>query len=149
MLEPADAEPARALVQATLGATPYAERVVELLADAERGDPETRALLVERDGTVAALALYGPVAGAKGTWKVDALLMAERVEPRETGRSLIDAVTATVRHAGARLLVAELPADPVLGKTLSLLRASGFRQEGRIPDFFRQDVALLFLRRDV
>ena len=34
-------------------------------------------------------------------------------------------------------------------ETLSLLRAKGFRQEGRIPDFFRDEVALLFLRRDM
>ena len=51
--------------------------------------------------------------------------------------------------AGARLLTAELPGDPVIGKVLSLLRANGFRQDGRIPDFFRDEVALLFLRREM
>jgi hypothetical protein len=45
--------------------------------------------------------------------------------------------------------VAELPADPVIGRTLTFLRKSGFRQVGRIPDFFRNDVALLFLRREL
>ena len=54
---------------------------------------------------------------------------------------------AEVRTSGGRFLLAELPADPVIGSTLTLLRKNGFRQEGRIPDFFRDGVALLFLLR--
>jgi hypothetical protein len=51
--------------------------------------------------------------------------------------------------AGGRLLTAELPADPVIGRTLTLLRANGFKQDGKIPDYFRDGVALLFLRREL
>jgi hypothetical protein len=145
----ADAEGVRALVLATLGVTPYVDRVMELVAMAERGDPEVRSLLVERDGTVAALALFGPVAGAQDTWKLHTLLLTERVDPRAVGGAVLEAVVAAVRAADGRLLTAELPGDPVIGKVLSLLRASGFRQEGRIPDFFRDDVAMLFLRREL
>ena len=145
----ADAEGVRALVLASLGVTPYIDRVMELLALAERGDPEVRSLVIERDGTVASLALFGAVSGAQGTWKLHSLLLAERVDPREAGAAMVRAVMVAARNAGARLLTAELPGDPVIGKVLSLLRANGFKQEGRIPDFFRDDVALLFLRRDI
>lgn len=148
-ISPTDAEGVRALVLSSLGVTPYVDREMELVALAERGDPEVHSLIIERDGTVAALALFGPVAGAQGTWKLYSLLLAERVDPRTTGRAMCDAVVAAVRNAGARLLTAELPGDPAIGKILSLLRANGFRQEGRIPDFFRDEVALLFLRRDM
>jgi L-amino acid N-acyltransferase YncA len=148
-LVPGDAEPVRALVWGALGITPYVDRVIELLSAAERGDPESRALVTERDGTVAALALFGPVAGAAGAWHVNMVLLAPRVELREVGGAIIDAVVDVARGAGARLLMAELPADAVLGRSLSLLRANGFRQEGRIPDFYRDDVALLFLRREL
>jgi hypothetical protein len=144
-----DAEGVRALVLASLGVTPYVDRVMELVAMAERGDPEVQSLVIERDGTVAAMSLFGPVAGAVGTWKLHALLLAERVEPRQVGGAVVEAVVSAVRSAGARLLTAELPGDPAIGKVLSLLRASGFKQEGRIPDFFRDDVALLFLRREM
>ena len=144
-----DAEGVRALVLASLGVTPYVDRVMELVAMAERGDPEVQSLVIERDGTVAAMSLFGPVAGAVGTWKLHTLLLAERVEPRAVGGAVVEAVVAAVRSAGARLLTAELPGDPAIGKVLSLLRASGFKQEGRIPDFFRDDVALLFLRREM
>ena len=122
---------------------------MELLGQSERGDPEVRSLVTERDGTVAALALFGPVAGAQDTWKIHSLLVAERVDTRRVGGAMVDAVVAAVKKGGARLLTAELPGDPALGKVLSLLRATGFRQEGRIPDFFRDEVSLLFLRRDM
>ena len=148
-LAPDDLEPVRALVWGALGVTPYVDRVMELLAAAEHGDPESRALVIERDGTVAALALYGPVAGAADAWKLSILLTAPHVAPRDVGRAILDAVIDAVRRDGARLLVAELPADAALGRSLSLLRANGFDQEARIPDFYREGVALLFLRREL
>ncbi len=148
-LLPGDAEPVRALVWAALGITPYVDRVIELLLAAERGDPESQALVTERDGTVAALALFGPVAGTRDTWQLNMLLLAPRVELKEVGRAMIDGVIDNVRRAGARLLVAELPADAVLGRTLTLLRANEFTQEGRVPDFYREGMARLFLRREL
>jgi ribosomal protein S18 acetylase RimI-like enzyme len=148
-LQPGDAEPVRSLVWGALGVTPYVDRVIELLSAAESGDPECHALVMERDGTVAALVLYGAVAGAKDAWQLRSVLLAPRVALREVGRAMIDAVVDSVRRSGARLLVAELPADAALGRSLSLLRANGFREEGRVPDFYRDGVALLFLRREL
>jgi ribosomal protein S18 acetylase RimI-like enzyme len=136
-------------VLAALGVTPYVDRALELLKAAERDDPETKALIIERDGTVAALALFGPVSGAQDTWKLATFLISERVESPGVGRALLDAVVDVATRAGGRLLAAELPADPVLGRTLSLLRANGFKQDGKIPDYFRDGVALLFLRREL
>jgi ribosomal protein S18 acetylase RimI-like enzyme len=144
-----DAEATRALVLGVLGVTPYIDRTMELLVAAERGDPESLALIIERDGTVAALALFGPVAGASNAWHLPAILLAPEVGAREVGRAMIEAVVATIRAKGGRLLMAELPADAVLGRSLSLLRANGFKEEGRVRDFFREGVALLFLRRDL
>ena len=148
-LRSGDEEPVRALVHAALGVTPYVDRVMELLETAERAAPESHALVVERDGTIAALALFGPVAGARGVWKLHTVLLAARVDPREVGTAVLNAVLERVRAAGARRITAELPADPAYGSTVSLLRASDFDQEGRIRDFYRDGVALLFLRRDL
>lgn len=148
-LSPGDREPVRALVLGVLGVTPYVDRTLELLAAAERGDPETRALIMERDGTVAALALFGPVSGTQGAWHLSAILTAAGITAPDVGGALLDAVLAQVRDAGGRFLLAELPADPAIGSSLTLLRKRGFRQEGRIPDFFRDGVALLFLRRRI
>jgi hypothetical protein len=148
-LHPGDSEPVRALIWGVLGITPYVDRVTELLEAAERGDAESQALVIERDGTVAALALYGPVAGAQDAWQLSTVLLAPTVELREVGRAIIDGVVSGGRRAGARLLMAELPADAALGRSLSVLRSNGFKEEGRVRDFFRDGVALLFLRRDL
>jgi ribosomal protein S18 acetylase RimI-like enzyme len=149
LMAPGDAEPVRELVWGALGITPYVDRVIELLSAAERGDPESHALVTERDGTVAALALFGPVTGAAGVWHLNMVLLAPSVELPDVGRMMVDAVVDAVRRAGGRLIMAELPADAVLGRTLSLLRANEFRQEGRIANYYREGVALLFLRREL
>lgn len=148
-LHEGDAEPARALILGVLGVTPYVDRAIELLEAAERGDPECHALIIERDGTVASLALFGPVAGASNAWQLRTILLAPEVGIREVGGAMIQGVVEAVRVLGARFLVAELPADAVLGRSLSLLRANDFKQEGQVRDFFRDGVALLFLRRDL
>src|SRR5687768_9865361 len=106
-----DAEGVRALVLASLGVTPYVDREMELVTLAAGGDPELRSLVIERDGTVAALALFGPVAGTQNSWKLYSLLLAERVDPRKVGGAMVDAVIAAVKAAGGRLLTAELPGD--------------------------------------
>jgi ribosomal protein S18 acetylase RimI-like enzyme len=146
---PGDSKQARELIEGTLGGTPYMERALELLSAVARQDPESRARVVVRDGAMTSLSFYGPVAGASGAWRIGLLLFAARVEPQTVGRAMLSAVADDARDAGARLLLAEVPADAVLGRTLSLLRANGFKQEARIPDFFRQGVALLFLRREL
>ena len=148
-LTPADAEPVRGLVLATLGITPYVDRVLELLGEAERGDSDTLALTIERDGTYAALALFGEIVPSNGVWKLHTMLVSERVDAREVGDAMLGAVMERVRTLGAKSLVAELPADPVYGRTLDRLRRNGFRQPGKIPDYYRDGVALLFLTRSL
>lgn len=148
-ISPADAEPVHALVLGVLGVTPYVDRTLDLVAAAERGDPEVRALVIARDGTAAALALFGPVAGASGAWHLHMLLTAAGIAAKDVAGPLVDAALAEVRSHGGRFLLAELPADPVIGSSLTLLRSKAFKQVGRIPDFYREGVALLFLRRDV
>jgi hypothetical protein len=149
-LDVGDAAPARALVYAALGVTPYVDRVVELLEDAVRGkDREAKALVVERDGTIAGLAIYGLVAGTSGAAKLHALVLDRGVSADDVGGRLILAVAAAAEQSSARLLIAELPDDPALGAIPGVLLRHGFREEARIPDFFREGVALSFLRREL
>jgi ribosomal protein S18 acetylase RimI-like enzyme len=61
----------------------------------------------------------------------------------------MQSLLGAMRDDGARVVVAELPADEVIGDALTLLRANGFRQTGRIADYYRDGVALLFLRREL
>lgn len=149
-LGPADAVAARALVYAALGVTPYVDRVVELLDQAARGaDPEARALVIERDGTIAGLVIFGLVAGASGAARLHALVLDRGVTADDVGGRLTSAAAAAAAAAGARLLVAEVPDDPAIGQVPAVLLRNGFREEARVPDFFRDGVALTFLRRDL
>jgi hypothetical protein len=149
-LGPDDAVPARSLVYTVLGVTPYVDRVVELLDQAARGgDPEADALVIERDGTIAGLVLFGLVAGTSGAARLHALVLDRGVSAADVGGRLASAAAAMVAAAGARLFVAELPDDPALAPVPAVLARAGFHEEARVPDYFRDGVALCFLRRDV
>jgi ribosomal protein S18 acetylase RimI-like enzyme len=145
-----DAVAARSLVYAALGVTPYVDRVIELLdAAAREGEGEARALVVERDGTIAGLVVFGLVAGATGTARLHALVLNRGASAVDVGSRLTSAAATAAAAMGARLLVAELPDDAALGPVPAVLRSTGFREEARVPDFFRDGIALSVLRRDL
>jgi L-amino acid N-acyltransferase YncA len=135
-----------------LGVTPYLDRAMEVLQLAARGaghDEEHRALVIERDGTVAALALFGTVAGATGVQKLHVAVLAPSVSSEDVGQRIVRAMLDEARGEGARLVVAELPEDPAMGQVRALLASEGFEEEARVPDFYREGVALTLLRREL
>jgi hypothetical protein len=149
-LEPDDAVGARALMQSVLGASPYADRLSEVLSLAERGhgrDREHRALIIARDGVVAGLALFGEVAGAEGVVRVHAALLRDGPEVEAVGQRLVDALVHEAGAGSARLIVAELPDEPAFAPMMGLLLMNDFAEEARIPDFFRDGVSLVVFRR--
>jgi ribosomal protein S18 acetylase RimI-like enzyme len=146
-LLPEDTQGTRTLLMGALGVTPYIDRALEVLGLAERGnDPEHRALVIARDGTVAGLALFGTIAGTARGARLHTAVLAPGVGADDVGQRLMHAVEDAMRDAGAEFLLAEMPDDPAIGSVLALLRAVGFREEARVPDFFRDGVALAFLR---
>ena len=149
-LGPDDAQSTRVLLLGALGVTPYIDRALETLDRTERcPDDEHRGLLIERDGTVAGLALFGRITGAEGATRLNVLALAPEIDPDEVGGRLIASVSTLMRDEGARFLMAELPDDPALGSVLAVLREHGFREEARVPDFYRDGVALTFMRFDL
>jgi GNAT superfamily N-acetyltransferase len=146
-MSPEDTQGTRVLLMGALGVTPYIDRALEVLELAERGhDPEHRALVIARDGTVAGLALFGTIAGSNGGARLHAAVLAPGVETNDVGERLVEAVVHAARDTGARFLLAEMPDDPALGTIVSLLRHHGFHEEARVPDFYRDGVALSFLK---
>lgn len=146
-LLPEDAQGTRTLLMGALGVTPYIDRALEVLALAERGnDAEHRALVIARDGTVAGLVLFGAVAGTIGAARLHMAVLAPGVQADDVGARLLRAAADLSRESGARFMLAELADDPALGSVLALLREHGFKEEARVPDFFREGVDLNFLR---
>ena len=149
-LLPEDSQATRTLLMGALGVTPYIDRALEVLELAERGNnPEHRALVIARDGTVAGLVLFGSIAGTKGGARLHVAVLAPGVDAGDVGDRLMNAVARASRESSARFLLAEMPDDPALGNVFALLREHGFREEARVPDFFRDGVALTFLRKDL
>jgi len=146
VLQPVDAHAAREFLERSLAGTVYLNRALELLEQTLVGDPEARALISGNPAN--ALAIFGPVAGAQGTWHVRVMCVAAELQ-RDAGRPFMDSLIGAMHDEGARVVLAELPADEVIGDALTLLRANGFRQTGKIADYFRDGVALLFLRREL
>jgi GNAT superfamily N-acetyltransferase len=146
-LSPEDTQGTRVLLMGALGVTPYIDRALEVLELAERGnDPEHRALVIARDGTVAGIALFGMIGGTQGGARFHIAALAPSVSADDVGHRLMRAMAGAARDSGARYLLAEMPDDPALGTMLALLREHGFREEARVPDFYREGVALTFLR---
>ncbi|MHB1862291.1 MAG: hypothetical protein ACYCVL_04900 [Gemmatimonadaceae bacterium] len=133
---------ARDLIESALGGTPYLTRALELLAIAQRQDSdECCAVWIEHGDMVTAVALVGLVAGSTGAGRVH--LLAGH-DPHLVARAC-----DVLRAMGARFAMAEWPDDAPYRAAIRRLREEGFDEEARIPDFFRDGVALLFLRRDL
>ena len=149
-LLPEDSQGTRTLLLGSLGVTPYIDRALEVLALAERGhDPEHRALVIARDGTVAGLALFGTITGTQYAARLYTAVLAPGVQASDVGTRLMTSVGDAARMAGAKFILAELPDDPAIGTVLGLLREQGFHEEARVPDFYREGVALTFLRLEL
>jgi ribosomal protein S18 acetylase RimI-like enzyme len=145
-LLPEDAAGAHQLLINRLGVTPYFDRADELLNVAERGgDEEHRALVIARDRTVAGLALFGRIAGTESGFRLHALVV-ESID-RDVGDRLIGAILNAVISYGGTFLVGEFADEPALTTTIALLREHGFEDAGRIPDYYRDGVPLVILRR--
>ena len=144
---PEDAEAARATVDGAFRGTPYLTRTLEVLDSALRfDDPEYLCLLAApaEDEAPSGLVLFGTVLGARLATKVHAVVA---LDPR-IQLALLDAVRETCVRSGERLVVCELPHDSPFDVSGVALVASGYREEGRIPDFVRDGVALrLFVWR--
>jgi hypothetical protein len=145
-LTPGDADAARALVSEQFARTGYRVRALELLESALRfDDPEYVGLLaVDEDGArLLGLVLFGTVAGARGVLKLHGVVAHER----EPALVLLEAVRQAGERSGERMIVCELPDDAPFGIAADALEASGFAEEGRVPDFVRDGVALRLLVR--
>jgi hypothetical protein len=145
-LMPEDAGIARAFVRTRLTGTPYLARVEEQLESAlQFEDPEYMALLATgEDGeTLSALALFGTVAGARQCVKLHALVGDDALAL--TG--LVESVEQLCESSNERLVVCELPDDAPWPACAAVLLANGYREEGRVPDYLRDGVALRLLVR--
>ncbi len=131
-----------------LGVTPYIDRALEVLALAERGhDPEHRALVIARDGTVAGLALFGPIAGTAHGMRLHTAVLAPGVDAEDVGdRLLTRRRRRRARRRRARISSPSCPTIPRSAPCWRCCAITASSEEARVPDFYRDGVALTLSR---
>lgn len=110
---------------------------------------ESRAVVAEQGSDVVGFALFGEVAGAVGTGRMHFITVSASARLHNIGTGLCEVAVADLAARGARLVMAEVPDDPLLASGLALLARCGFSEEARVADYFRDGVALLLLRRAI
>jgi ribosomal protein S18 acetylase RimI-like enzyme len=110
---------------------------------------DVNAIVAESDGRVVGVAAFGLVAGAEGAAKMHGMAVAPEAQRHGIARALIDALVGELTVRGARFVLVEFPDAPELAGGRTLLQHAKFVEESRVKDYFRDGIALVFLRRDL
>jgi ribosomal protein S18 acetylase RimI-like enzyme len=110
---------------------------------------ESQGIVASEADHIVGVAVYGELAGTRGAAKMHAMAVAPDARRHGMARLLIDTFVADLGQRGARFVLVEFPdaEEMVVGR--SLLEHCRFREESRVPDYFRDGIALCFLRLDL
>ncbi len=95
------------------------------------------------------VAVYGVVAGTEGAAKMHGMAVAPEAQRHGIARALIAAFSDDLHTKGARFVLVEFPDAPELAGGRTLLQQAKFVEESRLKDYFRDGIAMVFLRRDL
>jgi len=110
---------------------------------------ESAGLVAEADGHPVGVAVFGLVAGAEGAAKMHGMAVAPEAQRHGIARALIEAFVEDLRRRGARFVLVEFPDAAELAGGRTLLQQAKFVEESRVKDYFRDGIALVFLRRNL
>jgi ribosomal protein S18 acetylase RimI-like enzyme len=148
-LQKGDLAAARVLLQAALNETDdFASLAIEYLDSALDASPEATAIVVDSERGIAGVAVFGCVAGALGAGRIYALAVDDDLRGRGIGTNLCYRALTALAARGARFVIVELPDAAGLARAKQFWERAGFATEARVPDFYRDGVDLLIMRRD-
>lgn len=139
------------VVERALGGTRYLASALDALrSTVVSPSADARAfasLLGERvDGVI----VFGFFGGASGAGRLQLVVLERDARRAGVGAAMVRAALAALRRDGARFVLAELPDDPhELPGARAFLESCGFAEESRIEDFYRDGLALSFLRMEL
>ena len=88
--------------------------------------------------------------GATGAGRLHLVAVDTQSRSLGVGAALVARAVEDLIARGARFVIAEIPDDETaLDGYRSLLAACSFSEEARVPDLYRDGVALSFMRRDL
>ncbi len=108
---------------------------------------DSLALVARTAFEVVGVVLYALVAGTVSCGTILLVGVAPPHRGAGTGAALVSAAAVDLAERGARTIVLEMPDEERLSRGRSLLRMQGFIEEGTVPDYYRDGVALVILRR--
>jgi ribosomal protein S18 acetylase RimI-like enzyme len=141
---------ARLIVERALHDTAYLEGALDALRRAVVAPgADGRALACVREERMEGVIVFGFFGGASGAGRLQLAVVNEGSRRKRVGMALAEEALALLQAEGARFVLAELPEDErALPGARAFLEALEFCLESRIEDFFRDGVALAFMRRD-
>lgn len=135
-LMPAD-RPAVSAILAGCGAfTPAEIAIAEEMVEAGLAGDYTL-LGAEAEDRLVGYACIGRAGVTESAWYVYWIAVAAEAQRRGAGRALQTGVEAAVAAAGGTRLVVETSGRPDYARPRHFYRSAGFRDAGRIPDFYR------------
>jgi ribosomal protein S18 acetylase RimI-like enzyme len=142
---------AETVVERALRDTHYVDGALDALRSAIH-DPgaEGRALASMAGDDVQGVIVFGIFGGASGAGRLHFVAVADEARRHGVARALVSAAIELLEESRARFVLAELPEDPrELGGSRRFLERLGFHEESRVDDFFRDGIALAFMRREL
>jgi GNAT superfamily N-acetyltransferase len=143
--------PAAALVERVLRGTHYLAGALDALRSVvEAPGVEGRALASMMDHDMEGVIVFGSFGGTSGAGRLHFVVVENRTRRTGVARVLASEALESLAEAGARFVLAELPDDPhELTGSHEFLEALEFAEESRMDDFFRDGIALVFMRREL
>jgi ribosomal protein S18 acetylase RimI-like enzyme len=140
-----------AVVDRALHDTRYVAGALDALRSAVHAPgADGRALAGMSGDDIDGIVVFGIFGGTSGAGRLHFVAVEHHARRAGVGRALVDAAIDALRTENARFVLAELPDDPhALPDAHRFLHALGFTQESRVEDFYREGIALAFLRREL
>lgn len=96
------------------------------------------------------VAVFGIFGGTSGAGRLHFVVVEPSLRRTGVARALTESAIAQLAASDARFVLAELPDDAdALPGAREFLCALGFAEESRVDDYFRDGVALSFMRREL
>lgn len=138
-------------VERALADTRYLASALDVLRSAMTSPgADARALASMFGALLEGVIVYGFFGGASGAGRLQLVAVESDARRAGVGLALVREALAALRADGARFVLAELPDDArALPGARDFLESFGFRQESRVDDFYREGLALSFMRLEL
>ena len=144
------------LIERSFGNTAYVEGAVEVLrgAVAAPGSDGIPLAFIASDDAggdfMVGVIVFGSFGGTNGAGRLHFVAVEDSARRAGVATSLVRTAIESLEQIGARMMLAELPDDPIaLPGARAFLEALEFTEESRVENLYREGIAMTFMRREL